>query len=147
MPNHASVTIVGHLGHDPAVRAVGDQNVANFSVAVTRKRKDHENTTWYNVSAWGRLADVAGSYLLKGAPVMITGDIQMESYKKNDGTDGSKLAVNARELVLLGRAPDGEKRAEATESAPPTVSKAMQQAQATSTAGGQAAANANEPPF
>lgn len=150
MPNHASVTIIGHLGHDPAVRAVGDHNVANFSIAVSKKRGGKENTTWYNVAAWNKLGEVASNYLKKGSAVMITGDLQMETFKKNDGTDGVKLAVDARELVLLGKASGGnEAQAESTETAPAPVAKAMQQAQATTAAaGGQiTAANANDPPF
>lgn len=151
MPNHSNVVIVGHLGHDPAVRQVGDKNVANFSVAVTKKSKGGDNTTWYNVAAWGRLSDVAQNYLKKGSAVMISGGLQMETYKKNDGGEGVKLAVDARDLVLLGAKSQGETTADTTEyngeSLAP-VAKAMQQAQAAAaTAPGPAVAATGDVPF
>ncbi len=147
MSSYASATIVGHLGRDPAARQVGDKTVANFSIAVSSRRGGRENTTWFDVSAWGKLADVATSYLKKGSPVMVAGNLQMETYEKKDGGQGSKLALDARDIVLLGSKPAADNESSpASESIAP-VAKAMQQAQAATAAKPAPPVGDDGPPF
>lgn len=147
MPNHATATIVGHLGRDPETRQVGDKNVANFSVAVTKKRGQKETTTWFDVAAWGRLSDVCGNYLKKGSAVMVVGDLQMESFTKKDGTPGNKLSLDAQSIVLLGARSAGNEDAQEAP-ARPASAPALRQAQAAVAAGTKPdAGNGDEPPF
>jgi single-strand DNA-binding protein len=68
-----SVTVVGHLGRDPESRSTPNGDlVAGFSVAKserykTRDGQPQERTTWFTVSAWGRLAETCGQYLHRTA--------------------------------------------------------------------------------
>jgi single-strand DNA-binding protein len=112
----AKVTIIGNLGRDPETRYTpsGALNV-QFSVAASRKWKDgsgqdQENTTWFRVTAWGRLAEtlVALSERAafgKGKQVYIEGRIELREYEK-DGQIRTSLDVNASEVQLLGSRDD-----------------------------------------
>lgn len=101
MPNFSSITIVGHLGRDCEARTVGDKTVVEFSVAVTRKRKDQESTTWFRCQFWGERAAKVSQFLNKGKAVMLQGEAYERTYQK-DGQDRKSLEVEVRELVLLG---------------------------------------------
>jgi single-strand DNA-binding protein len=106
--------IIGNLGRDPETRHTqAGQKVVNFSVAVTDKRGDKEETVWFDVSVWGRkdggdgLAGVAEKYCRKGTRVYIAGP--MKSRKKEEKTF---WGVSAETLILLSGKP------EATEAPP-----------------------------
>jgi len=101
VPNYSNATIVGHLGRDAEVKAVGERSVIKFSVAVTRKVKDAEATTWWNVAYWSK-SDKIASYLTKGTPVLVSGEPYMRDYDKKDGTKGQSLDLDAKEVRLLG---------------------------------------------
>jgi len=107
MPNYSNATIVGHLGRDAEVKAVGERSVIKFSVAVTRKVKDAESTTWWNVAYWTK-SDKVASYLTKGTPVLVSGEPYLRDFDKKDGTKGQSLDLDAKEVKLLGGKQDGE---------------------------------------
>jgi single-strand DNA-binding protein len=106
----AKVTIIGNLGRDPERRfTASGTNSLEFSVAVSRKWTDRagqrqESTTWFRVTAWGRLADTLTSLegLRKGAQVYCEGRIEQREYTANDGTQRTSLDVTANEVQLLG---------------------------------------------
>ncbi len=100
MPNHSSIHIVGHLGKDPEQSQAGEHSVTRFSVAVTRKRKSGDVTTWWNVTAWRQDAEYAARYLKKGDAVMVVGEPYMEEYEK-DGQKRTSLKVEASRVVSL----------------------------------------------
>jgi len=66
------IIIVGNLGRDPEMRYTPDGTpVTHFSVATNRRWTDqegqqHDETTWWRVTAWGRQAEVCNQYLQKG---------------------------------------------------------------------------------
>jgi hypothetical protein len=69
------VIIVGNLGRDPEVRTLSNGDaVANIAVATSYKSTDKdtgeqkESTEWHRIAFFGRLAEIAGQYLKKGAP-------------------------------------------------------------------------------
>ena len=76
------ITIIGHLGRDPEMKYTPDgQAVTTFSVAFSRKYKTaegepREETEWFNVSAWGKLAEVCNEYLTKGKQVYVEGRLK-----------------------------------------------------------------------
>jgi single-strand DNA-binding protein len=99
----AQVTIVGNLGKDAEMRYTpGGKPVTSFSVAVSEKRGDNEETTWWRVSCWDRLAEVAGQYLTKGSKVLVVGNrIKVRTYvDKGDETKAS-LEVTAIDIKFL----------------------------------------------
>ena len=69
---YQKIVIVGNLGRDPEMRYTpSGQAVTNFSVATTRKWSDgngqtREETIWFRVATWGKLAEVCNQYLAKG---------------------------------------------------------------------------------
>jgi len=102
------VMIIGNLGRDPEMRFTPNgQNVTSFSVAVGRTWKNpegtmQEETEWFNVEAWGRLAEITNEYLTKGKKVYIEGRLKTDSWE--DQTTHEKkyrTKLVANEMVML----------------------------------------------
>lgn len=107
------VIIVGNLGRDPELRYMPDGNAAcNLSVATTYSWKDkasgekREETEWHRVVMYGRLAEVAGEYLVKGSPAYIEGRIRTRKWEK-EGVERYTTEIVADHLQMLGKKPDG----------------------------------------
>jgi len=108
------IIIVGYLGRDPEMRYTQDGTpVTNFSVATSRKwnRPDGsqgEETIWFRVSAWRRLAETCNEYLQKGRLVLVEGRLQPDdrgnprTFTRNDGTAGASFEVTAFTVKFLG---------------------------------------------
>lgn len=85
------VILLGRVGKEPEIRQVGENKVANFSLATSEKFKDKkgdkvENTEWHNVVFWGKQAELIEQYVHKGDELYIEGSIKTENYEK----DGEK---------------------------------------------------------
>jgi single-strand DNA-binding protein len=112
MASFNKIVIVGYLGRDPEIRYTPQGTaVANFTIATTEKRKDRAGefqdvTTWFRVSAWGKLAELAQQYLSKGRQVYIEGRLRMEEYTDREGLKRQSLEVTASEIHFLS--PKGE---------------------------------------
>jgi single-strand DNA-binding protein len=104
------VILVGNLTRDPEVRYTpGGTAVTEIGLAVNRYWFDKgtnerkEETTFIDVTLWGRQAEVAGEYLSKGRPVLIEGRLQTDSWDdKETGKRRTKLKVVGETLQLLG---------------------------------------------
>lgn len=102
------VTLIGNVGGDPEVRSTqGGKNVANFSLATTRRWKDssdreQESTQWHRIVVWAGLADVVDQYVRKGDKLYIEGRLEYRKWQDKDGNDRVTTEVNAQELVMLG---------------------------------------------
>lgn len=101
--------VIGNLGRDPEMRyTTSGQPVCSFSVAHTEKWTDshgapQEKTTWFRVSAWGKLAENCNEYLKKGREVMVIGTIDASAYiAKDSGEAKASLELNARTVRFLG---------------------------------------------
>ncbi len=101
--------IVGHLGKDPEVRFMPNgKAVANFSIATAEQWKDkktgdrQEKTEWHSIVMFDRLAEIAGEYLKKGAPVYIEGKLQTRKWQDKEGRDRYTTEIVANELQMLG---------------------------------------------
>jgi len=86
-----SITIVGNLTRDPEIRYTGSNRaVANMGVASSRRYQINgewqEETTFFNLTAWGSLGENAASSLKKGDRVLVSGRMQSREYE----TDGVK---------------------------------------------------------
>jgi single-strand DNA-binding protein len=114
------VELIGNLGKDPETRYMpsGDA-ITNISIATTEKWKDkngemQEQTEWHRVAFFGKLAEIAGEYLKKGAQVFVQGRLQTRKWQDKDGNDKYTTEVIAHKMLMLGRRPDGgEERDEA----------------------------------
>lgn len=101
--------IVGNLGRDPEVRyTAGGLCTANITVATTYGYKDKvtgqpiDNTEWHRVVFFGRLAEIVGEHLKKGAQVYIKGRSQTRKWKDAKGEDKWTHEVVAEEMQMLG---------------------------------------------
>lgn len=101
------VMIIGRLGRDPEMRYTqSGRPVTNFTVAAGRtwKTQDGEQrseTEWFNVVAWGRLAEICNQYLTKGFRVYIEGRLQTRYWEDSQGNKKSTVEVVANEMLML----------------------------------------------
>ncbi len=114
MANLNKVMLIGNLTRDPELRHTPKGTaVAEISLAINRVWKDEqgqkqEDTTYVDVTLWGRQAEVAQQYLTKGNPVYIEGRLNLDSWDdKTTGQKRSKLKVVGEALQLLGSKPSG----------------------------------------
>lgn len=110
MANLNKVMIIGNLTADPDVRTTPRGNtVAELRLAVNRissgpnEGERREETTFLDVTCWGRTAEIAGQYLAKGRPVFIEGRLQQDTWEdKQTGQRRSKIRIVAENMQLLG---------------------------------------------
>jgi single-strand DNA-binding protein len=100
--------LVGNLGKDPEVRSTGSgKKVATFSVATSSKSRGEEVTTWHNIVAWEKLAEICEQYLKKGSKVYIQGRTSHRSYDDRDGNKKFITEVIADQMQMLSPRSEG----------------------------------------
>ena len=110
MASFNKVILVGNLTRDPQVKfTAGGTAVAELGMAVSRtwfdkqQNQKREETTFVDVTLWGRQAEVAGEYLSKGRQVLIEGRLQLDSWEdKESGKKRTKLRVVCENMTMLG---------------------------------------------
>ena len=110
MANVNKVILIGNLTRDPEVRYTPKGTaVSDISLAVNRVSgggdggERREETTYIDVTLWGRQAELAGQYLSKGRPVYLEGRLQLDSWDdKQTGQKRSKLKVIGENMQFLG---------------------------------------------
>ncbi|MBN8590727.1 MAG: single-stranded DNA-binding protein [Anaerolineae bacterium] len=110
MGTSINMQVTGFVGSDPQVRQVGEQSVASFSVAVSRKnRAGEKQTLWVRVNCWNKLSEVAAEYVHKGSLVQVTAEwLRLSAWSDQSGTPQPSLDIDANRLVLLDRAENGD---------------------------------------
>lgn len=124
------ITIVGNLGRDPEMRySPSGSPVTTFSVATNRKYtassgEQVEETIWFRVSAWNRLAEVCAEYLNKGARVLVEGRLQADPstggpriWQDSNGAARASFELTASTVQFLSGKPaeNGEAEGEYSE--------------------------------
>ena len=114
MASFNKVILLGNLTRDPEVRytpkgtAVTELGMAVNRVYTAENGEKREDTTFVDVTLWGRTAEIAGEYLKKGRPVFIEGRLQLDTWDdKQSGQKRSKLKVVGEGLQLIGSRPGG----------------------------------------
>ena len=117
MGTSVTTQVTGFVGSDPQVREVGEQRVASFSVAVSRKNRAGEKLTlWVRVNCWNKLADIAVQYVKKGSLVQASAEwLRPSAWTDQSGTAQASLDMDANRLVLLDRADNGDHGSEDNE--------------------------------
>ncbi len=98
-----SVTLVGNLTRDPELRfTTGGRAVASFGLAVSRRYQVNgewqEQTSFFNVVAWGQLGENAAQSLGKGSRVIVNGRLEQRQYENKDGEQRNVVEVVADEV-------------------------------------------------
>ncbi|MEP7236896.1 MAG: single-stranded DNA-binding protein [Ferruginibacter sp.] len=102
------VQLIGNLGNAPEVKTTeSGKKLARFSVATNESYRNANGdkvteTTWHNLVAWGKVADIAEKYLNKGSEVAIEGKLINRSYTDKDGNKKYITEVQVNELLMLG---------------------------------------------
>jgi single-strand DNA-binding protein len=115
MASFNRVVLLGNVTRDPELRYISSGTaVTEIGLAVNDRRKTAsgewvEETTFVDVTLWGRTAEIAGEYVTKGAPLMIEGRLKLDTWEK-DGKKNSKLRVVGEKMVLLGSKGEGGSR-------------------------------------
>jgi single-strand DNA-binding protein len=111
---YQQLTIVGNLGGDPTMKFLPNGTpVTNFSVATNRRwtgsdGQQQEETTWFRVSAFGRLAETCNEYLSTGRQVLVVGRLRPDDdggprvWEGNDGQPRASFEVTAQTVQFLG---------------------------------------------
>lgn len=100
--------IIGNLGHDAQVRQTQDgKYFLSFSVAVSEKRGDQSQTTWFSCSAWGDrfVGGRLGEFLKSGTKVYIEGKYAPSLFNRQDGTVDISHNLMVNQIELLSAAP------------------------------------------
>jgi single-strand DNA-binding protein len=102
------VMIIGHVGREPEMRYTpSGRPVTSFSVATSRtwtsaEGERREETEWFNVVAWGSLAEICKGHLTKGQQVYVEGRLQTRGWEDNSGKKHFRTELVANEMILLG---------------------------------------------
>lgn len=113
--SYNKVLLLGNLTRDPELRQMGNSgaHVCSFSIATSRtyKRQDgtqQKETTFVDVSAFGRQGEVIYQYLKKGRPVFVEGRLRLEQWETSTGDRRSKLSVILESFQFVGGRQDEE---------------------------------------
>lgn len=98
----AIFTLGGNLTRDPEIRYVANGNaVAKFTLAINRRTKAGDETTFVDIIAWGKLAELVNTYLRKGDGALVGGRLSIRSYESKDGEKRKATEVVAAEVQFL----------------------------------------------
>ncbi len=103
------VMLMGNLTRDPEVRALpSGMSICKFGIAVNRNftTKDgekREETTFVDIDAFGRQAEVIAKYMSKGRPIFVEGRLKLDEWEdKTSGQKRSKLGVTLENFQFMG---------------------------------------------
>ena len=105
------VQLIGNLGNAPEVRSTeGGKKLVRFSVATNESYRNAQGekvteTQWHNLIAWGKVADIAEKFLLKGTEVAIEGKLINRNYMDREGNKKFITEIQVNELLLIGNKP------------------------------------------
>lgn len=118
MASFNRVILVGNLTRDIELRETpGGASVADAGLAVNDRRKQGEEwvdeTSFVDLTIWGRTAENAAEYLSKGSPILIEGRLKQDSWQNDQGEKRTKLKVVVDRLQFLSTK-NGESKKEET---------------------------------
>ena len=102
------VMVIGNMGRDPEMRHTpSGKPVTSFSLASSRSwtapdGERREETEWFNVVAWGGLAEICNQKLAKSQQVYVEGRLQTRSWEDDNGQRHFRTEVVASDMIILG---------------------------------------------
>lgn len=110
--------ILGNVGQNPEIKQVGDNKVANFTIATTERGYTTQagtvipdKTEWHNVVAWRGLAEICERFIQKGSQIYIEGKITTRTWEK-DSVKMYKTEIVADNIQLLGKKPESNQQSQ-----------------------------------
>jgi single-strand DNA-binding protein len=109
MPSLNKVTIIGNTGQEPEMRFTPNgKPVTSFSVATNwmytaQDGERRQETEWFNVVAWNRLAEQCNQFLAKGKLVYVEGRLHTRNWEGQDGQTHVRVEVIANRVIFLDR--------------------------------------------
>ena len=102
------VMLIGNLGTDPEMRYTANGSaVTTFRMAVSRSfggdGERREETEWFTVVTWNKLAELLGQHLQKGRKVYVEGRLASRSWDGPDGQKRYRTEVVANQVLFLDR--------------------------------------------
>lgn len=125
MASFNRVILLGNVTRDVEVKYLQSGTaVTELGLAVNDRRKDDagkwiEETTFVDVTLWGRTAEIAAEYLTKGSPVLVEGRLKLDSWEK-DGKKNYKLRVVGEKMQMVSSAKGNSPRGDETSQDGPT---------------------------
>ncbi len=116
-------TLSGTLGRDATLKALEKGNVINFSVATNIGYGDRKTTLWIDCSYFTDKTGIT-PYLLKGTKILVTGEPNIRTYAKQDGTTAAVMTLRVREIELIGGKSDAPAQQPPATSASPSSAPA-----------------------
>ena len=106
---YSKLIIIGNLGKNGELRYTPDgKAVLNFSLAESRKVKDEFKTLWYNVTVFGKQAELNAERAKSGAKYLVEGRLMADwdtgnpkTFQRKDGTWGASFEVTAENVRFL----------------------------------------------
>ena len=101
------ISLTGNLGRDNEVKQLSSgTTVLNNSIGVRSNAKvgGEYKTSWFNVSIFGKSAEIFNQYTKKGSKVFLTGEVRIREYKKQDGTNGMSVDLLVNNFEFLDSA-------------------------------------------
>lgn len=96
-----TATVTGNLTKEPVLRTTSSgKAMCTFSIASNTKQGENKVTTFVDVVCFDEQADVVSLKLHKGDRAVVMGRMQMETYQKNDGSEGRSLRLVADDVAL-----------------------------------------------
>jgi single-strand DNA-binding protein len=105
------VQLIGNLGGNPEIKTTeGGKKLARFSMATNEVYRNANGdkvteTQWHNLIAWGKVAEIAEKFLIKGSEVAIEGKLVNRSYNDKEGNKKYVSEVQVNEVLMLGEKP------------------------------------------
>jgi single-strand DNA-binding protein len=102
------VILIGQLGRDPELRYTpSGKAVVSFAVEtrrdwISQDGQRHEEVEWFNVVAWGNLAEICKQHLTRGQQVYIEGRLHTRGWEDSEGRRHYRTEIVANEMIVLG---------------------------------------------
>ena len=114
MASFNKVILLGNLTRDPETRVTANGNtICKLGMAVsrvysTREGERKEETTFVDIDAFGKQAEVITKYMRKGRPLMVEGRLKLDQWETNEGQKRSKLGVVLENFQFVGGRDDND---------------------------------------
>ena len=128
MANLNKVMIIGNVGADPEMRFTPSGSpVTSFNIATNRmfnspEGEKKQETEWFTVVAWNKLAETCYQFLTKGKQAYVEGRLRTHSWQGQDGQKRSRVEIVAERVLFLDRRaaaplPEGEAKVDKVDEA------------------------------